>query len=118
MSAVYVRAARNAQLPLNPKRVLMALCAACNDAGECDLTQSALGRACSINEGTVSRGLTVLEARGYLRTEPHPHRRSYLYRLTQPEYWRSSTASETPLFRTFLTCSLLKPHVHSIDERA
>ncbi len=118
MSAAYVRAARKADVPPQAKRVLLALCAACNDAGECDLTQSALGRACSIYEGTVSRSLAALEIRGYLRIKPHPYRRGYLYQITDLKDWGSDAALSSSLFRAFPTCSLLKPHADSIDERA
>ncbi len=118
MSAAYVRAARKADVPPQAKQVLLALCAACNDAGECDLTQSALGRACSIYEGAVSRSLATLEMRGYLRFELHPHRRGYLYRIADLKDWGSDAVLSSGLFRAFPTCSLLKPHAASIDERA
>jgi DNA-binding MarR family transcriptional regulator len=118
MSAAYARTARLVTLPLNLKRVLIALCNACNDAGECDVPQSALACTCALHQGTVSGAVIALEKRGYLRIEPHPHRYGNRYRITAPGYWPSRPSFSAALFRAFPTCSLLKPNAASFHERA
>src|SRR5260363_392624 len=101
MSAAYIQAAHKAKLPPTQKRVLLELCEVRTKADVCDLRQRALARATSLSLGEVNRCVKALAERSYLRIEPHPRRRSKVYRINGHQHWNLSASCASSLVRIF-----------------
>jgi hypothetical protein len=77
-----------AALPTTQKFVLVALCDAANDQGECYPSVSSLREKCSMGERTVQDALHSLERAGFIRREFRPGRSTV--------YWLDPRSSRTP----------------------
>lgn len=95
MSILLMTAAFKAQISTTRKFVLLALCDAANDQGECYPSVTNLMEKCSMGERTVQDAIAQLERSGFLRREFRTGR-STVYWIADPRNWRTPAAAAPP----------------------
>ena len=88
-------AAFKAKLSTTRKFVLLALCDAANDQGECYPSVTNLMEKCSASERTIQAAINELERDGFLRRDFRTGR-STVYWIADPRNWRTPAADAPP----------------------